>query len=117
MRDEVSRRTTAQRGAELTTWAVIYSLLGWLSLSAAVFGGAGESPYYLTAGLTLLPLAVGFWFRWLWARWAGFVVFSAVAAWAVWQIAQQRVWIMAIALLLTSVETLWCLWRWPERQE
>lgn len=111
--DEASGRTALERSAELTTWAVIYSLLGWLSLAAALVGGAGENRYYLAAGLTLLPLSIGFWFRWWWARWAGFVIFFAVAAWAVWQIAHLRVLLMATALLLTSLETLWCLCRWP----
>ncbi|MGH7134238.1 MAG: hypothetical protein ACREHD_00775 [Pirellulales bacterium] len=111
--DDASGRTALQRGAELTTWAVIYSLLGWLSLTAAVVGGAGEARYYLAAGLTLLPLSIGFWFRWSWARWLGFVVFFVVATWAIWQIAHLRVLLMSIALLLTSLETLWCLWRWP----
>ena len=113
VRDDASPRTALERGAELTTWAVIYSLLGWLSLAAAVVGGAGEAPYYLAAGLTLLPLAIGFWFRWRWARWLGFGVFLAVAVWEILQIAHFRVLLLAIALLLMSLETLWCLWRWP----
>jgi hypothetical protein len=111
--DDPSWHTTAQRGAELTTWAVVYVLLAWLSLAAALIGGAGEGPYYLAAGLTLMPLAIGFWFRWSWARWAGFAVFAGVAGWAVWQLAHRQVLLMSIALLLTSAETLWCLWRWP----
>ena len=113
MTDDSSRQTTPQRGAELTSWAVVYSLLAWLSLTAATIGGSGEAPYYLAAGLILLPLAIGFWFRWSWARWSGFIVFAAVAVWAVWQLVHQRLLLMSIALLLTSAETLWCLWRWP----
>jgi hypothetical protein len=111
--DEPSRRPAQLRGAELTTWSVIYSLLGWLSLAAAVIGGAGEAPYYLAAGLTLLPLAIGFWFRWTWARWLGIGVFFTIALWSIWQIVHLRVMLLAIALLLTSLETLVCLWRWP----
>lgn len=88
-------------------------LLGWLSLVAALFGGAGEAPFFLTAGMVLLPLGLGFWFRWRWSRWAGFALFAAVIAWAVWQIGQQRVWLLSTALLLTSLETMLCLRRWP----
>lgn len=113
MGDDPSREFASTRGAELSTWAVVYSLLGWLSLAAAMLGGAGEGPYYLAAGLTLMPLAIGFWFRLSWARWAGFIVFAGVAGWAVWQLAHERVFLMSLALLLTSAETLWCLWRWP----
>lgn len=106
------QQTATYRGAELNSWAVIYSLLGWLSLAAAMIGGAGETRYFLAAGLILLPLSVGFWFRWTWSRWAGLLLFAAVAAWAVWHLAQQRVILLPVALLLTSAETLWCLWRW-----
>lgn len=113
MGDEARGPRATHRGAELNSWAVIYSLLGWLSLAAAIIGGAGEARYYLAAGAMLLPLSIGFWFRWSWARWAGFLLFTAVAAWAVWQLAHQRVILMSVALFLTSAETLWCLWRWP----
>lgn len=95
---------------------MIYAVLGWVSLAAATFGGAGEAPYYLAAGFILFPLAIGFWFRWTSARWAAFVTFGTVAAWACWQLAQQRVLLLSIALLLTSAETLWCLWHWPVRR-
>lgn len=113
MEDDARRRTATHRGAELNSWAVVYSLLGWLSLAAAVLGGAGEARYFFAAGLTLLPLSIGFWFRWSWARWAGLLLFAFVAGWALWQLAQQHVMLLSIALLLTSGETLWCLWRWP----
>lgn len=113
IRRSARRHASAHRGAELNSWAIIYSLLGWLSLAAAIIGGAGEERYYLTAGVVLLPLSIGFWFRWSWARWLGLLLFAMVAGWAVWQLAHQRVLLMSIALLLTSAETLWCLWRWP----
>lgn len=113
MGDEARGRTAPHRSAELNTWAIIYSLLGWLSLAAAILGGAGEARYYLLAGVTLLPLSIGFWFRWSWARWAGFLLFALVAIWAVWQLSHQRVIFLSVALLLTSAETLCCLWRWP----
>lgn len=116
MGDEPSRPPAPKRGAELNTWSVIYCLLGWLSLAAALIGGAGEAPYYLAAGLTLLPLAIGFWFRWTWSRWAGLGIFFAVALWSIWQLAHWRVMLLGIALLLTSLETLFCLWRWPIRR-
>jgi hypothetical protein len=111
--DDSSRQRAAQRGAELTTWSVIYAVLGWVSLAAATFGGAGESPYYLAASFILVPLAIGFWFRWWWARWAGFLTFGTVAVWALWQLSHQRLLLMSTALLLTSAETFWCLWFWP----
>lgn len=87
-------------------------LLGWLSLVAALFAGAGEEPYFLAGGVTLLPLGLGFWFRWRWSRWAGFLLFVGVASWAVWQLAHQRLLFMSTVLLLTSLETLVCLWGW-----
>ena len=89
-------------------------LLGWLSLVAAVFGGAGEEPFFLAAGAALLPLGLGFWFRWQWSRWAGFALFVAVASWAVWQLAHQRVLFLSTVLLLTSLATLLCLRRWHQ---
>lgn len=117
MSDDSSRQSTAHRGAELTTWSIIYAALGWFSLAAATFGGEGEAPYYLVTSLTLLPLAIGFWFRWSWSRWAGFVIFGVIMVWAIWHLAHQRVLLLSIALLLTSAETLWCLWRWPVRSQ
>lgn len=102
-----------QRAAELTTWAVVYMLLGWLSLIAAVFGGAAEEPYFLTSGIALVPLGLGFWFRWRWSRWAGFVLLATVAGWAIWQLVNQQVWLLSTALLLMSLETMLCLRRWP----
>lgn len=112
MSEDLSRRTTVPRAAELSSWAVIYTLMGWLSLGAAMVGGAGEAPYYLAAGLTLLPLGIGLWFRWTWARWLGMLLFCAIAGWAGWQLLQGRLWLLSIALLLTSFETIWCLWKW-----
>lgn len=113
MSDDPTRRRTAPRGAELSTWAVIYTFLGWLSLAAATFGGAGEAPYYLAAGLILLPLGIGLWFRWPWARWIGLLLFCMVAAWAAWQLMHGRLRLLSVAFLLTSVETIWCLLKWP----
>ncbi|HVA46437.1 MAG TPA: hypothetical protein VNH11_08690 [Pirellulales bacterium] len=113
MKNDSPPPAVPQRAAELTSWAVVYMLLGWLSLLAGIFGGAGETPFYLGAGVVLLPLGLGFWFRWRWSRWAGLAFFAAVAAWAVWQILHQRLWFLSLALLLTSVETLLCLRRWP----
>jgi MFS family permease len=107
-------RPTSERRAELTTWAVVYIVLGWLGLIAAMFGGEGESPYFLVAGAVLLPLGLGFWFHWRWARWLGFVVFIGIAAWALWQLAHLRLKLLSIALLLMSVETLLCLRKWPQ---
>ena len=109
-------RSRPERHAELTSWAVVYIVLGWLSLVAAVIGGAGEAPYFLLGGMSLLPLGIGFWFRWRWARWAGMLVFSAVVAWAIWQLAHRHVALLSIALLLTSLETLICLWAWPSQR-
>jgi hypothetical protein len=106
-----------ERRAELTTWAIVYMLLGWLSLVAAVVGGEAEAPSFLAAGVTLVPLGLGFWFRWSWARWAGFLLFTGVLGWAGWQLVHNRLWLLAIALLLTSVETLICLRAWPGRRQ
>jgi hypothetical protein len=103
---------TPERRAELTTWAIVYMLLGWSSLVAAVIGGAGEAPYYLYGAAALLPLGIGFWFRWSWARWAGLLLFACVAAWSAWQLMHNRLWLLSIALLLTSIETLLCLRAW-----
>jgi cation transport ATPase len=108
-----NRPAAPQRPVELTTWGIVYMLLGWLSLVATVLGGAGESPYFLAGAATLLPLGLGFWFRWSWARWAGFLLFTSVLAWAGWQMIHNRLWFLSIALLLTSVETLICLRAWP----
>lgn len=102
--------TPPQRSAELTTWSVIYTLLGWLSLTAGAMGGEGEAPFFLAGGLALLPLGIGFWFRWRWARSVGLLVFAAIAVWCVWQLAHNRLWLLSIAWLLTSAETIWCLW-------
>jgi hypothetical protein len=96
---------------------VVYIVLGWLSLVAAIIGGAGEAPYFLMGGMSLLPLGIGFWFRWSWVRWAGVLVFSCVAAWAICQLIQTRVVLLSIALLLTSLETLICLRAWPTRPQ
>ena len=112
---EENPRSRPDRHAELTSWAVVYIVLGWLSLVAALIGGAGEAPYFLLGGMSLLPLGIGFWFRWRWARWAGGLVFTCVAAWAIWQLIQTRVVLLSVALLLTSLETLICLWAWPSR--
>jgi hypothetical protein len=109
--------SATERRAELTTWAIVYLLLGWLSLVAAVLGGDAESPYFLYAGMTLLPLGLGFWFRWRWARWAGVLLFTCVLGWAGWQLVHNRLWLLSIALLLTSVETLICLRGWPRRRD
>lgn len=100
---------------ELTTWAVIFIVLGWVCLVAALLGGAGESRYYSAAGLVLTPLGVGLLFRWRWARWAGLTVFTAVACWSVWRLAHGQVWLLSLALLLVSGEVLWCLARWGRR--
>lgn len=102
-----------ERPVELTTWGVVYMLLGWLSLVAAILGGAGESSYFLAGAVTLLPLGLGFWLRWSWARWAGFLLFAGVLTWAGWQLVHNRLWLLSIALVLTSVETLICLRAWP----
>jgi hypothetical protein len=82
-----------------------------------VLGGDAESPYFLYAGMTLLPLGLGFWFRWRWARWAGVLLFTCVLGWAGWQLVHNRLWLLSIALLLTSVETLICLRGWPRRRD
>ena len=105
----------SERHAELTSWAIVYMVLGWLSLVAAIIGGAGEMPYFLLGGTALLPLGIGFWFRWRWARWAGFVLFGCVAGWAAGRLVVGRHWLLSIALLLTSIETLLCLRAWPPR--
>jgi uncharacterized membrane protein YtjA (UPF0391 family) len=108
-------RSWPERHAELTSWAIVYMVLGWLSLVAAIIGGAGEAPYFLLGGISLLPLGIGFWFRWRWARWAGLLLFAGIAAWAAWQLVHKRVLLLSIALLLTSIETLLCLRAWPSR--
>lgn len=100
---------------ELTTWAVIFLVLGWMCLVGALLGGAGEAPYYSTAGAVLTPLGVGLLFRWHWARWLGLGVFALVACWSIWQLLHGQVWQLATALLLVSGETMWCLWRWGRR--
>ncbi len=100
---------------EITTWAIVFLILGWVSLVGAVLGGAGESPYYTASGVVLTPLGVGLLFRWQWARWAGLGVFTIVGCWSVWQMIHGQVWLLAVALLLVSGETMWCLWRWGRR--
>lgn len=83
-----------------------------MCLVGAVLGGAGEAPYYSAAGVLLTPLGVGLLFRWQWARWLGLTLFTAVGCWSAWRLVHGQVWLLAIALLLASGETIWCLWRW-----
>ena len=112
-----NRPTPPERPVELTTWGIVYMLLGWLSLVAAILGGAGEEPYFFAGAMTLLPLGLGFWFRWSWARWAGFLLFAGVLAWSGWQLIHNRLWLLSIALLLTSAETLICLRAWSTHRD
>ncbi len=106
----------APRGdRELTTWAVIFVVLGSLCVVGAVLGGAGEASYYSAAGTVLTPLGVGLLFRWHWARWLGLGVFTMVALWSIWRLIHGQVLLLAISLLLVSGENLWCLWRWGRR--
>jgi hypothetical protein len=100
---------------ELTTWGVIYTLLGWCALTASIWGGAGEAATFLVAGLILVPLGFGLLFRWPLVRWAGIAICASVMVWSVWQIATGQTWLLPVALLLTSAETLWCLTRWRGR--
>lgn len=108
-------RASPRDDGEITTWAVIFIVLGWTCLVATVLGGAGETPYYSAAGLVLTPLGFGLLFRWSWARWAGLLLFTAVACWSIWRLIQGQVWLLSLALLLVSGETMWCLWRWGGR--
>lgn len=97
---------------ELTTWGVVYTLLGWTALLASIWGGAGEATIFLGAGVVLVPLGLGLLFRRPLARWIALLVFTSVMIWSVWQLIIGRSWLLPVALLLTSAETLWCVAHW-----
>lgn len=97
---------------ELSTWGVVYTLLGWTALLASFWAGAGEAAIFLGAGAVLVPLGLGLLFRWTLARWAAWVVFTSVMIWSVWQLMIGRAWLLPVALILASAETLWCVAHW-----
>lgn len=102
---------------ELTTWGVVYTLLGWSALLASLWGGPAEAGIFLGAGVVLVPLGLGLLFRWPLARWAALVIFAGVMIWSVWQLIIGRGWLLPVALMLTSAETLWCVAHWRKRIE
>lgn len=100
---------------ELSTWGVVYTLLGWTSLLASFWGGAGEAAIFLGAGVVLVPMGLGLLFRWTLARWIALVVFTSVIIWSAWQLVIGRAWLLPVALILASAETLWCVAHWHRR--